>query len=192
MSEARKRPCTICRRWFRPDARVGVRQRACTNPECQTARRRKTQASPLLGGPHQALPRVAKPTLESRRCEVTYGSIVDIIGASCKLRNGPGPGRESPGTGSWRSGHLQVPAPPARRRGPRSAAGAHDRFTRRSAAGLGSRRRNTGWQVSATTCGNSRGKACWNAIRAVTLTCAPQKLGPVPGSRFVTSCNVRS
>ena len=44
MPEARKRPCTICRRWFRPDARVGVRQRACTKPECQAARRQKTQA----------------------------------------------------------------------------------------------------------------------------------------------------
>src|SRR5437899_11362720 len=45
MPEARKRPCTICRRWFRPDARVGDRQRACTKPECQTARQQKTQAS---------------------------------------------------------------------------------------------------------------------------------------------------
>src|SRR5438128_5304665 len=45
MPEARKRPCTICRRRFRPDARVGDRQRACTKPECQTARQQKTQAS---------------------------------------------------------------------------------------------------------------------------------------------------
>src|SRR5450631_3931928 len=44
MPEARKRSCTICRRSFRPDARVGVRQRACTKPECQTTRRQKTQA----------------------------------------------------------------------------------------------------------------------------------------------------
>src|ERR1017187_8173372 len=44
MPEARKRPCTICRRWFRPDARVGVRQRACDAPECQAGRRQKTQA----------------------------------------------------------------------------------------------------------------------------------------------------
>jgi len=44
MPEARKRPCTICRRWFRPDARVGPRQRACRQAECQTARRKKTQA----------------------------------------------------------------------------------------------------------------------------------------------------
>jgi hypothetical protein len=44
MPEARKRPCTICRRWFRPDPRVGTRQRACGNPGCQTSRRQKTQA----------------------------------------------------------------------------------------------------------------------------------------------------
>jgi hypothetical protein len=45
MPEARKRPCSICRRWFRPDARVGDRQHACCKPDCQTARRQKTQAS---------------------------------------------------------------------------------------------------------------------------------------------------
>src|SRR5712691_2878822 len=45
MPEARKRPCAICRQWFRPDVRVGKRQRACGKTECQTARRRKTQAS---------------------------------------------------------------------------------------------------------------------------------------------------
>src|SRR5450432_3472932 len=45
MPEARKRPCTICRRWFRPDPRVGVRQRACGQPNCQTTRRQKTQAN---------------------------------------------------------------------------------------------------------------------------------------------------
>jgi hypothetical protein len=45
MPEARKKPCRVCRRWFRPDPRVGGRQRACGKPECQTARRQKTQAS---------------------------------------------------------------------------------------------------------------------------------------------------
>jgi hypothetical protein len=45
MPEARKRPCTICRRWFRPDPRVGVRQQACGQPGCQMARRQKTQAN---------------------------------------------------------------------------------------------------------------------------------------------------
>ena len=41
----KKRPCSICRRWFRPDVRVGSRQHTCNRPECQAARRKKTQAS---------------------------------------------------------------------------------------------------------------------------------------------------
>jgi hypothetical protein len=45
MPDTRKRPCCICRHWFRPDPRVGVRQRACRKVECQAARRRQTQAA---------------------------------------------------------------------------------------------------------------------------------------------------
>jgi hypothetical protein len=45
MPKVRKKPCRICRRWFQPDARAGDRQRACGKPECQTARRQKTQAN---------------------------------------------------------------------------------------------------------------------------------------------------
>ena len=41
----RKRPCSECRRWFLPDRRIGDRQRACSSPCCQEARRKKTQAS---------------------------------------------------------------------------------------------------------------------------------------------------
>jgi hypothetical protein len=44
MPKVRKKPCRVCHRWFQPDARVGERQRACGKPECQTARRQKTQA----------------------------------------------------------------------------------------------------------------------------------------------------
>src|SRR5213594_2276504 len=43
MPDARKRPCCICRRWFRPDPRIGSRQQACRRPECQAARRKKKQ-----------------------------------------------------------------------------------------------------------------------------------------------------
>src|SRR6266576_1800356 len=39
-----KRPCRICRRWFRPDPRVGARQRACRNSSCQKARHQQAQA----------------------------------------------------------------------------------------------------------------------------------------------------
>jgi hypothetical protein len=41
----RKRPCCICHRWFRPDNRVGLRQRACSRAECQWQRRRRRQAA---------------------------------------------------------------------------------------------------------------------------------------------------
>jgi hypothetical protein len=43
MPDVGKRPCCICRQWFRPDPRVGSRQRACKKPECQAARRIRTQ-----------------------------------------------------------------------------------------------------------------------------------------------------
>lgn len=45
MPDARKRPCCVCRRWFRPNPRVGLRQRACGEPDCQAARRVQTQRS---------------------------------------------------------------------------------------------------------------------------------------------------
>ncbi|MBP7550038.1 MAG: hypothetical protein KA761_07105 [Gemmatimonadaceae bacterium] len=37
----RKRPCSICRRWFLPDARVGGRQYACGQEACQRERHRR-------------------------------------------------------------------------------------------------------------------------------------------------------
>ena len=41
----RKRPCRICHRWFRPDARAGDRQRACSAASCQAERRRQAVAA---------------------------------------------------------------------------------------------------------------------------------------------------
>src|SRR6266852_1251088 len=55
MPEARKRPCSICRRWFRPDPRVGDRQHACAKPQCQTSRRQKTQSSWRRRNPSYAI-----------------------------------------------------------------------------------------------------------------------------------------
>jgi hypothetical protein len=45
MPDARKRPCCVCRCWFRPEVRVGDRQRACGKAECQVSRRKQTQAN---------------------------------------------------------------------------------------------------------------------------------------------------
>src|SRR5580698_5830954 len=55
MSEARKRPCASCRQWFRPDPRVGSRQRACGKSECQAWRRQKTQAGWCRRNPGYAI-----------------------------------------------------------------------------------------------------------------------------------------
>lgn len=41
----KKKKCTECGKKFRPDPRVGSRQRACGDKGCQRKRRQKTQAS---------------------------------------------------------------------------------------------------------------------------------------------------
>src|SRR5271157_2460775 len=55
MPAPRKRPCSFCRHWFRPNARVGARQHACSKPECQAARRKKTQAKWRAANPDYAI-----------------------------------------------------------------------------------------------------------------------------------------
>ncbi len=44
MALHRKRRCGICRHWFRPDPRVGKRQRVCSAQECQRARHARDDA----------------------------------------------------------------------------------------------------------------------------------------------------
>jgi hypothetical protein len=41
MSDSTKKPCCICHRWFRPNVRVGKRQRTCGRTECQQALKKK-------------------------------------------------------------------------------------------------------------------------------------------------------
>lgn len=38
---ANKRPCRLCRRWFRVHPRAGARQRVCSSPSCQRERHRR-------------------------------------------------------------------------------------------------------------------------------------------------------
>jgi hypothetical protein len=61
-----KKPCQICRRWFRPDDRVVSRQRTCGRPECQAARRKKTQASWRARNPGYSLAWRIQARSESR------------------------------------------------------------------------------------------------------------------------------
>lgn len=44
MDLPKKKRCCVCRKAFRPDSRVGARQRACRRESCQRQRRRETQA----------------------------------------------------------------------------------------------------------------------------------------------------
>ncbi len=41
----RKKPCSICRRWFEPNVRAGSRQKVCSTVSCQRERRRRTSAA---------------------------------------------------------------------------------------------------------------------------------------------------
>ena len=67
MPAPRKRPCSICRHWFRPHPRIGVRQRACSQPECQAARRQKTQARWRAANPdYAAAYRIQRRSVQQR------------------------------------------------------------------------------------------------------------------------------
>jgi hypothetical protein len=45
MTDLRKKPCCVCRQWFRPNPRVGARQRVCGKAGCRASHRQKIQAS---------------------------------------------------------------------------------------------------------------------------------------------------
>ena len=67
----RKRPCSYCRRWFMPDVRVGARQRACSTPACQDARRVDTQAEWRAANPtYGAKRRIEARAAAAERAEV--------------------------------------------------------------------------------------------------------------------------
>jgi hypothetical protein len=51
----KKRPCRYCGKWFWPDQRVGPRQRACSDEECQRKRRAETQAEWRRRNPEYAV-----------------------------------------------------------------------------------------------------------------------------------------
>jgi hypothetical protein len=71
----KKRPCRICRRWFYPDPRVALRQRACSEQSCQVARRARTQASWRRRNPDYFTAR----RLQQRRASAAEGSILEPL-----------------------------------------------------------------------------------------------------------------
>jgi hypothetical protein len=85
---ARKRPCRICRQWFRPDPRVGARQRTCGAPGCQRGWHRRTCRAWRRGNPDydrdDRLRRRLKPRAPAPRADPLAGldwSVVrEVIG----------------------------------------------------------------------------------------------------------------
>ena len=71
----KKRPCSICRRWFYPDRRVGERQRACSERSCQEARRARTQASWRRRNPDYFTAR----RLQLRRVSQEEGAVLEPL-----------------------------------------------------------------------------------------------------------------
>jgi len=67
MAHPTKKPCCICRCWFRPDVRVGNRRRTCGRPECQDALRKKNQASWRARNPDYFIARRIQVRAESKR-----------------------------------------------------------------------------------------------------------------------------
>jgi hypothetical protein len=53
----RPKPCSICRKWFRPDPRVGERQCVCSAPACQQERQRRNFAAWTQRHPEDAVRR---------------------------------------------------------------------------------------------------------------------------------------
>ncbi len=63
----KKRPCSICRKWFLPNPHEGARQATCGRPECQSERHRRScrdwhRRNPDYDRERRLLERVRKET----------------------------------------------------------------------------------------------------------------------------------
>ena len=64
----RMKPCRICRQWFRPDPRVGERQKVCSNPRCQRTRRQRNQEDWRGRNPDYAVEyRIKQKAIDNKR-----------------------------------------------------------------------------------------------------------------------------
>lgn len=86
-----KRPCSICRKWFHPNPRVGEKQKVCSKPECQRERHRRNCASwnkrnaswyaedrlseRIRAGPEVSTPATTQPFMERFDWEVIKSTV---------------------------------------------------------------------------------------------------------------------
>lgn len=92
---SKKRPCSVCRRWFLPDRRVGARQRTCSH-DCGAVLRQRTQAAWRGHNPDY---------WTARRVEAQVAKAED---APSDARQGGSSGGDAP-----RGGGLRFRPPPA-------------------------------------------------------------------------------
>lgn len=80
----KKRPCSECRRWFLPDARVGERQRTCGAVTCQQGRREQTHAAWRARNPDYDLDRRWREAIAAAKKEPdvvpTVGTVAPTAG----------------------------------------------------------------------------------------------------------------
>lgn len=81
----RRRRCRFCRGWFRPNARKGDKQYACSKPECQLVRQIRNEEARLVRDPAYFRARVVKPQnrrpapRETRRSIASYEDVRDHV-----------------------------------------------------------------------------------------------------------------
>jgi hypothetical protein len=76
----RKRPCSICRRWFLPDARAKGRQQVCGAEQCQRERHRRACGLWRRRNPEYDRDRRLRERLTSRVAPDDPGQQVDPLG----------------------------------------------------------------------------------------------------------------
>jgi len=92
----RKRPCSFCRQWFWPDARVGARQKVCSSLECQAKRRKRTQAAWRAANPDYFAARRLAERVEKATVAEKAASAVKVTSAENKVRRVRQPTRMPP------------------------------------------------------------------------------------------------
>lgn len=85
-----RRRCRICKGWFRPNARKGDKQYACSKPECQLVRQIRNEEARLVRDPayfraRRPKPRAGEATAKPpareapRRTAATYEEVRDHV-----------------------------------------------------------------------------------------------------------------
>ncbi len=73
----RKRPCSICRRWFEPDPRTAKKQKVCSKDDCQRRRHARACARWRAGNPDYDIERRVRALVVAELPEVPAAPVSD-------------------------------------------------------------------------------------------------------------------